>query len=691
MSVILVGPGRPMALGNRRLALWQPLLPSASATAPTSIQLTTISGLSGWWDAGTPSGFAGPTGSALAGWNQAMGTLLDKSAAQTPMRPYSFTAPSGLPVGVPRLSAALGGAGRLASASNPLVPPLDPDLGFQLPASTINWSGSWTWYLVWSRPNWRQGSGRDTNPITLLSAGSKPLVQADSFGVTSRLVLFPGQGQTVLTQTLTRRHTHSIVVQSQAGSGINVWLDGTQVASGVASPQFPSTTGPTLFLHDGTFLGAAQCWFHEAACWQRALTTTEINQLLSYATRWYRGSRRSVLLLVGGQSNAINYALNDGAAVLLAQGVAWHTGALAYGVLATTGSAASYTMQSGHGLYAAVGGAYPGSFLQDPMDGSDPATWSTGTDGQAVQQAIGGLAPEDVADLCAIVWPWNETDSLRAYSELPTFTAAARRLMSLERGMVNSQASNLPFVWWNAIPYGSAAGIQMHRAAVAALAADPTQNVVFGNPQTSDSNARGSSWDPTTGVATGGDSAHRDSLDNQRFARLAAPIVARALITATRTDSIPSIPNTLPAIGGPRIVHAYRHSNTDIILTIQHDTGNDLKVPLRATTGIGFAVRDGGTPAAPGPIINATSCARIDATHLILSLASPIANLSATCGVYYPYGSTTIGRGNVVTDNYANCPKSAGWDIAGDLGTAWNLDFPLGATFTPVPLSDTAQ
>jgi hypothetical protein len=691
MSVILVAPGRPMALANRRLALWQPLASSTPSTSPPSVQLTTISGLHGWWDAGTPSGFAGPTGSPLAGWNQVIGTLLDKSAAQIPLRPYSFAAPSGAPAGVPRLSGTLGGVGRFASNSNPVVPPLDPDLGFQLPASTINWSGSWTWYLVWSRPNWRQGSVHDSNPITLLSAGSTPIVQADSSGTTSRLVLFPGQGQIVLTQTLTRRHTHSIVIQSQAGSGINVWLDGTQVASGVAPPQFASTTGPILFLHDGTFLGAAQCWFHEAACWQRALTIAEIGQLLSYATRWYRGNRRSVLLLVDGQSNAINYALNDGAAALLAQGVAWHTGALAYGVLATTGSAASYTMQSGHGLYAAVGGTYPGSFLQDPMDGSDPATWNTGTDGHAVQRAIGGLAPEDVADLCAIVWPWNETDSLRAYSELSTFTGAARRFMGLERGWVSSQASNLPVVWWNAIPYGSAAGIQMHRATVAGLTDDTTQNVIVGNPQTSDSNARGSSWDPTTGIATGGDSAHRDSLDNQRFARLAAPIVARALIAAGRADSIESIPNSLPAIGGPRIVHAYRHSNIDVILTIQHDAGNDLKVPLRATTGIGFAVRDGGTPAAPGPVINATSCTRIDATHLMLTLATPITSLSDTCGLYYPYGSTTIGRGNVVTDNCTNCPKPAGWDIAGDLGTAWYLDFPLGATFTPVPLSDTAQ
>ena len=680
-----------MSLGNGRVALWQPLASSAGQSTTGTALLSTMPGLSGWWDAGTFSGFTGPTGSALAGWNQSVGGLVDKSGGTNPMTPYTFGTPSGAPLGTARLAGLLGGISRFASISNPLTPPLDPDLGFQAPASVVTWGGSWTWYFVWSRPNWRQGSGRDASSVTLLSAGTMPLLQADSLGGSNRLVLFPGSGQTVLTQALTRRHTHSIMLQSQAGGGVNVWLDGTQVASAVARPQFPSGNPPILFLHDGTLLGAAQCWFHEAACWPRALTPTEIGQLLSYATRWFRGSRRSVLLLIDGQSNAVNYALNDGAAALLAQGVAWHTGALSYGVLATSGSPTSDTMQSGHGIYDVPNTDYYGSFLQNPLDGSDPSTWSTGADGQAVQQALTGLASYDASDICAIVWPWNETDSLRNYSELITFTTAAKRFLSLERGMLNQTANNLPLIWWNAIPYGSGGGMQMHRTAVVTMAADATQNVVIGNPQTSDSNPRGSSWDPTTGIATGGDSAHRDSLDNQRFARLAAPVVARALVTAGLADSISVIPSGLPSAGGPRIVHAYRQSNTSVILTVQHDVGTDLKVPLQAATGTGFAIMDGGTTASPGNIVNATACARIDATHLVLTLASPLANVSASCGLYYPYGGTTIGRGNAVTDNYSTSAKPAGWDIAADLGTAWTLDFPLAATFTPVPLSDSPQ
>jgi hypothetical protein len=694
MSVLFVAPGTAMFLGDGKVGLWKPLPTASTDTAGGSIggaSPPSISGISGWWDASGLSGMQDASGRILTTWYQPAASVRDQSGAGAPLASYASALDGTTLSAVPRVNGLLGGAGAVVSGSGLMQPTLSPYQGLVFAGAPPGSTNDWTWWLVWSRPNWRQGTNIDGQPSTLLSSGSVPIAQIDNSGGAGRLILLPDGSAAVLSAALTRRHTHSLILRNSASGGVDAWLDGAQVATGVACSLPASPSGPTYLLHDGTQVGAAQCWFHEAAVWPRALSDSEVSTLDTYAGRWTTGPRRGITLVVNGQSNAINYALNDGAALLLARGIAWHLGALAYNVVASAGDSSAYTMAGGHGLYPAVDGSYPGSFVDPSGAGAtaDPTTWPLGTDGIAVHTVLGGLAQEDLDDIRGLLWPWNETDSLRDYSEEATFSAAAGHFLTLERAMIGRDAAALPLIWWNAIPYGTAQGMQMHREVTATLAADNSVNVVIGNPQTSDSNPRGSSWDSTTGLFTGGDFAHRDATDNQRFAMLAAPVAARAMLEAGAADTISVIPVGVPAVGGPRISHVYREDNSTLVLTIAHDGGTDLIVPLQAAYGAGFTVMDGGSVTNPGNLVAATSCQRLDPTHLRLALASPLANPSPSCGLCYPYGSTQIGRGNAVTDNYREVSKPDGWDIGSDLGVAWNLNFPLAATTSPIPLSDT--
>lgn len=684
MSALLVAPGVAQSLGFGQIALWRPLSELTGSLGGSGPTPSDIVGLGAWWDAGSFGSLADSGGTALSGWNQAVGQLQDKSGNNVILSPFTVLAPAGLPVATPRVNGLLGGVARIAGGSGTLAPALDPDSGFQTPSALFNVSDGWTLYFVWSRPNWRQNSRHDSSPITLMMAGNEPLLQADSAGGQNKLTFLPSLNPTVLITTLERRHSHAVAIRFDGSNTADVWLDGIPLARFVP---FPSVAGGLTLLHDCTAMGSAQCWFHEAAFWSRSLSDSEMIVLGQCPSRWSLGARRGVTLLINGQSNAINYSLNDGAAVLLVQGIAWHLGALAYNVVASTGNPTAYTMQSGHGLYPAVDGLYPGSFLDDPNDGSDPSTWNLGQDGLATLAVIEGLGSVDDADICALLWPWNETDSLRDYSEKAAFKAAVQRFLLLERGMLGAPPTGMPLISWNAIPYGSNGGIQMHREVMWELSQDGVSNVVIGNPQTSDSNPRGSSRDPNTGLWSGGDTAHRDSADNQRFACLAAPIVSRAILQASGGDTIRSIPAGIPTTGGPKVESAVLRSGNQVLITVLHDCGTDLKVQLQALNGAGFAVMDGGSVANPGPIIQATSCARISATQLLVTLAQAPRNPPGFCLLFYPYGPVEIGRGNAVTDNYSEVVKPQSWDIGGDLGSDWELDFPLAATTEPVVLS----
>jgi hypothetical protein len=164
------------------------------------------------------------------------------------------------------------------------------------------------------------------------------------------------------------------------------------------------------------------------------------------------------------------------------------------------------------------------------------------------------------------------------------------------------------------------------------------QTAVRAMPLTADSNPRGATWDANTGLITAaGDNNHLDATDNLRLGQVSAGPIARAVLASSGGDSITAIPSGVPSVG-PTITHAYRQSNTVIIVTVAHDAGTDLIVPLQAVNGVGWAVMDGGSEASPGTVRTATACARVDATHLRVTLGSALTSASSGCLLFYSYG-----------------------------------------------------
>ncbi|WP_254066622.1 hypothetical protein [Acidisoma sp. S159] len=702
--MLFAANGRPLFAATGR-----PLLVTAATTGSSSSSSgsgafsgpfpSDILGLSGWWDAGALDGMADAQGDALTAWGSTAGSLPDKSGGAA-MLPYHWFTGSGSPaalIATPRLNGLLGGVGAPVSPAS-YAPTLDPDTGLQLTNLATGPNLAWTRMIVWSRPNRRQGTLQvNANPVALLRSNGVTLVSLSSTGAT--LTLFPASVALTLSTAMTRRHSHALVLRNTPGVGVDVWLDGTRVATAIANPLPNGAAGQFVFGHEMNLQGGAQLWFHEMAGWERALSSADITTLIACGGRWTLGTRRGSSLLVMGQSNA-GYFWLSGAAQIMANGLSWYLGTLAGNIIvAASGSFINpprYTQISGHPISNSTQPLFPpgagnGTFLVNPGDGSDPSTWALGPDGLAVQAYLSGAAmvptAEDIADIAAIVWPWTEQDSTAPYTQKALYTGSVKQLAALTRGMLGRSAAQLPLLMWNAIPYETDTGVQMVRESVADIAADSTQNLSVFAAQTADSIPLNATYDAVNGTWSGGDPEHRDETDEIAFGHRGAHVAARAALAASLGDTLTAIASGMP-LAGPGIAHAYRQSSTEIVVTVVHDQGSDIRLPLQAANGAGWAAMDGGTVAAPGTIIAAIAAARIDATHLLVTLASTITSPSPDVQLFYPWGSTQIGRGDAVTDNFSSIGWPAGWDMGGDLGAAWTTDFPLQATSYGIPLSD---
>ena len=216
MPLILVRTGVTFGIGNGKVGAWAPYGtgpgPSGGGTTPVSVPV-----IQGYWDASGTANLLGPSGAGVAGWNLSVSSIADTSGNNRPLAFFSQSSSPVPPVGTARLNGLLGGVGRntvVPPGSLPLsgqyLPVMDPDSGFQLPAATFGTDLDWPIYLVWSRPNWRQGAS--TTAVPLLMIGGVPVVTLGSTASATALTLFATGAATVLNGSMSRRHSHWLLL-----------------------------------------------------------------------------------------------------------------------------------------------------------------------------------------------------------------------------------------------------------------------------------------------------------------------------------------------------------------------------------------------------------------------------------------------------------------------------------------------
>jgi hypothetical protein len=696
---------RPLMAARGRPLLYAAIRqPGSSGGSQSTASLPT--GVAAHWDASTTANMLASSGLAVVGWNAAVASIADTSGNSLPLSAYSYTAGATLPNSTARVNGLLGGVGlsTVSEAAAPTalsagqyLPFMGSDQGWRAAGVSLTASADWTVHLVWTRPNRRQGGS--TAPVTLVSAGSTAIVKlTGTAGQANTLSVFG----TTISATMERRHSYSLILSyAHSTNQLSAYLTGNGTTINVTATASLGSGGLFTLLHDTTSGGGAQCWFHEAAVWTRALSGADVASLTSYSNTKYKlGSRKGFGVLTIGQSNA-QYGFNPGAWHMLARAAAWYLGAAAYNVFGTT----STTMIGGMGIYpttSADPAVLPGTFLTNPGDsGTAPLTdpWAlnttSGAMGGLTQSYIAGLSAEDISDIAAIWWPWSETDCVRLYSEKATVNAAQQRAVQLVRSFVGKSAAALPFATWCAMPfpYGTNdGGMLAMRESESDLANLSGFNGLIALKQACDVNPMGATINGN-GTVSGGDNSHINTPDFPKLGVRAAPLIAAAVAASSGADAIPSIPAGAVRAGGPSITHVQQVTPTTYKLTIAHDAGNDLIIPQQAANGVGFSIMDGGTSASPGNIINATSCTYVDATHILVTIASAPTNQAASLKLYYPYGAVAgvgygssqhpgsgIGSGNAVTDNASSVTPPTGWDIGNQLGSTYSVNYPLAST-----------
>ena len=232
------------------------------------------------------------------------------------------------PIATPRLNGLLGGVGlnlvrRRAAGVGSAVAGHGSGSGLARRVVNLGSATAWTVFLVWSRPNWRQKFRRRQHAAQhRRHAGSGRRQSMAASG----LVLVSRAQQTVLTSSLTRRHSHAVILRNTPGvASMSGWM--RRRSRRPLPTRWPRRSLRLCCSCTAARLGGgSECWFHEAAFWRSALTATGIAAVAGLSGAMGPWGRAEASRSLSPASPMPATALNDGAWHLLAQGVAWHLG-----------------------------------------------------------------------------------------------------------------------------------------------------------------------------------------------------------------------------------------------------------------------------------------------------------------------------------------------------------------------------